>query len=127
MGERWSLVKSKAHQRWLWYTLDPLSGGLAYAFGGRADTVFGEWQKRLKPVGLEPLDTEAAGVYERPLPAAAPTIGQANTQQIERQPRTRRTRSKRLARKPICFSTSGFMPDTVLGRFVNRSAFGTPL
>jgi insertion element IS1 protein InsB len=96
VDEMWSFVKSKAHQRWLWHAIDHLSGVvLAYAFGRRADTVFIELQKLLKPFGLEHCYTDGAGVYERHLPAAAPTIGKANTQQIERKHLTLRTRIKR--------------------------------
>jgi len=54
VDEMWSFVKSKAHQRWLWHAIDHLSGVvLAYAFGRRADTVFIELKKLLKPFGLE--------------------------------------------------------------------------
>ena len=86
-----------------------------------------ELQKLLKPVGLVPCYTDAAGVSERHLPAAAHTVGNAHTQQIERKHLTLRTRIKRLARKTLCFSKSVFMHDTVIGRFVNRYEFGTPV
>ena len=92
----WSFVQSKAQQRWLWQASDHLSGvGLAYAFGSRADKVFVELKKLLKPFGLEHFYTEGARVYARHLPAAAHTIGKANTQQIERRHLTLRTRIKR--------------------------------
>ena len=74
-----------------------------------------------------PFSTDAAGVSERHLPASAHTVGKINTQQIERKPLTLRTRIKRLARKPLCFSKSVFMHDTVIGLFVNRYEFGTPI
>ena len=124
----WSFVQSKAHQRWLWHAIDHLSGVvLAYAFGSRADKVFVELKKLLQPFGLEHFYTDGARVYERHLPAAAHTIGKANTQQIERKHLTLRTRIKRLARKTICFSKSVFMHDTVIGLCVNRYEFGTPI
>jgi hypothetical protein len=47
--------------------------------------------------------------------------------QIERKPLTLRTRIKRLARETICFSKSAFMHDAVIGLFVNRYEFGTPI
>ena len=84
-------------------------------------------KKVLKPFGLEHFYTDGAGVYDRPLPAAAHTVGKIHTQQIERKPLTLRTRIKRLARKPMCFSKSVFLHDTVIGLFVNRYEFGTPL
>ena len=125
--EMWSVVKSKAHQRWLWHALDHLSGMvLASAFGRRADTVCVELPKRLKPCGLEHCYPDGAGVSDRHLPTAVHPMGKANTQQIERKPLTLPTRIKRLARKTICFSKSVFMHDTVIGLFVNRCEFGTP-
>ena len=128
VDEMWSFVGSKAHQRWLWHAIDHLSGVvLAYAFGSRADQGFVQLQKFLKPFGLVHFYTDGAGVYERSLPASAHTVGKANTQQIERKPLTLRTWIKRLARKTICFSKSVFMHDTVLGLFVNRYEFGTPV
>jgi insertion element IS1 protein InsB len=126
--EMWSFVQSKAHQRWLWHAIDHLTGVvLAYALGSRADKVFLELKKLLKPFGLVHFYTDAAGVYERHLPAAAHTISKTNTQQIERKHLTLRTRIKRLARRTICFSKSVSMHDTVIGLFVNRYEFGTPI
>ena len=112
----------------MWHAIDHLSGVvLAYAFGSRADRVFVALKKLLKPFGLEHFYTDAAGVYERHLPASAHTVGEIHTQQIERKHLTLRTRIKRLARKTICFSKSVFMRDTVIGLFVNRYEFGTPI
>ena len=86
-----------------------------------------ELKKLLKLFGLEHFYTDAAGVYARHLPASAHTIGKTNTQQIERKHLTLRTRLKCLARKTMCFSQSVFTHDTVIGLFVNRYEFGTPL
>ena len=128
MEEMWSFVGSKSHPRWLWHAIDHLTGVvLAYAFGSRADAVFVEVKKLLKPFGLEHFYTDASGVYARHLPVSAHTVGKLHTQQIERKHLTLRTRSKRLARKTICFSKSVFMHDTVIGLFVNRYEFETPL
>jgi IS1 family transposase len=128
VDERWSCVQRKAHPRWLWHAIDHVSGVvLVYVFGSRAERVFVELQKLLKPFGLEHCYTDGAGVYGRHLPAAAHTIGKANTQQIERQHLTLRTRIKRLARRTMCFSKSVFMHDTVIGLFVNRYEFGMPI
>jgi insertion element IS1 protein InsB len=128
VDEMWSFVGSKAHQRWLWHAIDHLSGVvLAYAFGSRAEKVFIQLQQLLKPFGLVHFYTDAARFYERHLPASTHTVGKTNTQQIERKHLTLRTRIKRLARKTICFSKSVFMHDTVIGLFVNRYEFGTPI
>ena len=124
----WSFVGSKAPQRWLWHAIDPLTGAvLAYAFGSRADAVFVELKQLLKPFGLVHFYTDGAGVYERHLPASAHTVGKSHTQQSERTHLTLRTRIKRLARKTICFSKAVFLQDTVIGLFVNRYEFGTPV
>ncbi len=128
VDEMWRLVQSKAQQRWLWQASDHLSGvGLAYAFGSRADKVFVELKKLLRPFGLAHFSTDGAGVYDRHLPAAAHPIGKTNPQQVERKHLTLRTRIKRLARRTLCFSKSVFMPDTVIGLCVNRYEFGTPI
>jgi insertion element IS1 protein InsB len=73
----------------LWPAIDHLTGVvLAYVFGSRADEVFVEVQKLLKPVGLGHVSTAAAGVYERHLPAAVHSVGKIHTQQMERKPLT---------------------------------------
>ena len=128
VAERWSFVQNKGQPRWLWHAIDHLPGVvLAYTFGSRADEVVVKLPTLRKPFGLEHFHTDAAGVYERHLPPSAHTVGKLDTQQIERKHLTLRTRSKRLARKTICFSKSVFMPDTGIGLFVNRYEFGTPV
>lgn len=63
VDERWSFVQSQARQRWLWHAIDHLTGVvLASGFGSRADEVFVELQKLLKPFGLVHFYTDAAGV-----------------------------------------------------------------
>jgi insertion element IS1 protein InsB len=112
----------------LGHAIAQLTGvGLASVLGNRADEVFLQLQKVLKPFGLVHFYTAAAGVYDRHLPAAAHPVGKMHTQQIERKHLTLRTRLKRLARKTLCFSKSVFMHDTVIGLFVNRYEFGTPV
>jgi insertion element IS1 protein InsB len=128
VDERWSFVQRKAPQRWLWHAIDPLTGVvLAYAFGRRADKVFGKLQQLLNPFGLVHCYTEAAGVYDRHLPATAHTVDKLHTQPLARKHLTLRTRLKRWARKTIGFSHSVFMHDPVIGLFVNRYEFGTPV
>ena len=63
VDEMWSFVGSKASQRWLWHAIDHLSGVvLAYTFGSRADKIFVQLRKLLKPFGLVHFYTDAAGV-----------------------------------------------------------------
>jgi len=124
----WSLVGSKAHQCWLWQAIAHLTGVvLVEVLGSRAEEVFVQLQTLLKPFGLVHFYTDGAGVYARYLPATVHTVGKVYTQQIERKHLTLRTRIKRLARKTICFSKSVFMHDIVIGLFVNRYEFGTPV
>ena len=82
--------------------------------------------KVTQALGLVHFYTDAAGGYDRPLPATH-TIGKAYTHQSERHHLTLRTRIQRLARQTSGFSQSGFMPDTVIGLFVNHYEFGTPV
>ena len=77
--------------------------------------------------GTQAIPIAVAKINDRHLPATAHTVGKIHTQQIERKHLTLRTRIKRLARKTICFSKSVFMHDTVIGLFVNRYEFGTPV
>ena len=84
-------------------------------------------QQLLKPFGWGHFYPDAAGVSDRHLPLTAQTVGKIHTPQIERKHLTLRTRIKRLARKTIGFSKSIFMHDTVIGLFVHRYEFGTPV
>jgi insertion element IS1 protein InsB len=108
-----SVVGSTVPQRWLGQAIAHGSGVvLASTVGSRAEAVVMEVQKLLKPFGGVPFDTDGAGVYDRPLPAAVHPIGKANTLQRERKPLTLRTRIKRVARRTLCFSnrSSGTIP-----------------
>ena len=126
--ERWSCGGSTAPPRWLGPAMAHGRGGVVAAAGGsRAEKGWGQFQKVLQPFGLVHWYTAGAGVYARPLPACAPPVGTAPTQQSERNPLTLRTRSKRLARKTMWCSTSGFRPDTGMGLLVNRYEVGTPI
>ena len=120
--------RSTAPQRWWWHASEQLTGVvLASVLGSRAAEGFLQVQKLRKPCGLGPFYPAAAGVSDRPLPAPAHTVDKLPTQQSDRNHLTLRTRLTRLARKTICFSKSVFMHDTVIGLFVNRYEFGTPV
>ena len=124
----WRVVGKKADQRWLWQAIDHRTGkGLAYVFGRRKDDVLVQLQALLEPFRLTRYHTDYWGAYARNLDAEVHTPGTRNTQQIERNPLTLRTRIKRLVRKTIGFSTSIEMHDIVIGLFVNRYEFGLPV
>jgi insertion element IS1 protein InsB len=128
VDEMRSYVGRKTAPRWLWHAIDHQTGKvLAYVFGRRKDAVLRALKQLLQPFGIAHFYTDAAGVYERHLPATAHTVGKMYTQQIERKHLTLRTRIKRLARKTSCFSRSVQMHDLVIGLFVNRYEFGLPV
>ena len=104
-----------------------MGGVLAYACGRRAEKGVRKFPTLLKPFGVVHSDTDTAAVYERPLPASAHPGGNFHTQQIEGPPLSLRTRIKRLTRNPLCVLKAVLRPDTVIGLFGNRYAFGTPL
>ena len=123
----WSFVQRKAHQRWLWHAIDHLTGWCwRLRLGvGRIKSLCSYrrcssrlvWSTftRMRPESTPSSSRRCA--YGRQTPHAAD----------ERKHLTLRTRIKRLARKTICFSKSVFMHDTVIGLFVNRYEFGTPI
>jgi insertion element IS1 protein InsB len=125
LDEMWSYVQSKAHPRWLWHAIDHHTGKvLAYVFGRRQDTVFGELQALLEPFGITRYFTDGWGAYERHLDATQHQVGKANAQKIESKHINLRTRIKRLVRRTICFSKTEHMHDLVIGLFINRYEFG---
>ncbi|WP_420825864.1 IS1 family transposase [Thiocystis violacea] len=125
LDEMWSDVQNKKHPRWLWHAIDHQTGTvLAYVFGQRKDAVFLSLKALLEPFGITRFYTDAWGAYQRHLPAQQQVVGKSNTQRIERQHLTLRTRIKRLARKTICFSKLETMHDIVIGLFINRYDFG---
>jgi insertion element IS1 protein InsB len=123
-----SFVGTQDPQRWWWHVIDHLTGAvLASVLGSRADEVFLQLQALLQPFGITHFYTDAAGVSERHIPAGSYTVSKVRTQSSERKHLTLRTRFKRLARKTICCSKSGFMHDVGIGLFVNRYEFGVPI
>jgi insertion element IS1 protein InsB len=125
VDEMGSFVGKKTEPRWLWHALDHRTGKVvAYVFGRRRDEVFLQLKALLTPFGITRYYTDSWGAYERNLAPEVHSPGKHNTQQIERQHLTLRTRIKRLVRKTLCFSKSVQMHDIVIGLFVNRYAFG---
>jgi insertion element IS1 protein InsB len=63
------------------------------------------------------------GAYSRLIPRSKHIIGKENTQAIERQNLTLRTRIKRLTKRTICFSKSSDIHHKVIGTFIERECF----
>jgi insertion element IS1 protein InsB len=125
VDEMWSFVGDKGQQRWWWQAIDHDSGTiLADVLGTHTDPVFVTLKQLLAPCGLPRLYTDDWGTYQRNLRPQHHTTGQENTQKIERNHLTLRTRIKRLARKTMCFSKSIRLHDSVIGLCVNRYEFG---
>jgi insertion element IS1 protein InsB len=125
MDEMWSFVGDKGHQRWWWQAIDHDSGTiLAYVVGTHTDPVFVTLKQLLAPCGMTHFYTDDWGTYQRNLRPQQQTIGKENTQKIERNHLTLRTRIKRLTRKTMCFSKSIRLHDSVIGLCVNRYEFG---
>jgi insertion element IS1 protein InsB len=121
----WSYVGKKDDQRWLWHTIDHVSGAvLAYVLGTHEDKAFLELNEFLRPFGIKKFYTDDWGAYRRHLNPEEHEVGKKNTQKIERKHLTLRTRIKRLARKTICFSKKILMHDVVIALFINRYEFG---
>ena len=121
----WSFVGKKRAPRWLWHALDHHTGEiLAYVFGRREDQALLELKALLLPFGITRVSTDGWGAYQRHLDPELHEVGKRNTQQLERNHLTLRTRLKRLARRTICFSKSTQIHDLVIGLFINRFEFG---
>ena len=120
-----SLVGKQPEPRGLWQAIDHWTGTvLAYVCGRRTDEVFLSWKAPREPLGIRRFHTDVWGPYARHLGPAVHPPGKRNTQPIERQHLTVRTRLQRLACKTMCFSKSIQMHDIVIGRLVNRAEFG---
>jgi insertion element IS1 protein InsB len=124
----WSFVRCKANPRWWWHAIAHHMGKvLAYVCGRRKDTVFLRLQALLEPFGIRRFYTDGWGAYERHSDPTQHEVGKANTQKIESKHINLRTRIKRLARRPICFSKTTTMHDLVIGLFINRYEFGVAI
>ncbi len=128
VDEMGSFVGKKKEPRWLWHALDHRTGKvLAYVFGRRKDEVFVTLKTLLEPFDITRYYTDNWGAYQRNLAPEVHCPGKRNTQQIERNHLTLRTRIQRLVCKTICFSKSIAMHDIVIGLFINRYEFGLPV
>jgi insertion element IS1 protein InsB len=102
----WSFVRRKKAPRWRWHASDHCSGKvLASVCGRHPDEVFLKLKALWEPFGITQYYTDSWGAYRRHREGNQHQPGQRNTQQMERKHLTLRTRSKRLTRKTICFSS----------------------
>ena len=124
MDEMWSFCHDKSHQMWLWWAVDHERNiPLAFTFGTREHKNLDELLELLKPFPIGRVYTDNNFAYQKRIPAEQLTTGKKNTQKIERDHLTLRTRIKRLARKTLCFSKNDEIHKAVIGTFINLFFF----
>ena len=125
MDEMWSFYHDKKHQVWLWWAVDHKTNTpLAYTFGTREYKYLDELLKLLAEFHIGTVYADNNFAYSSRISADKLVTGKRNTQQIERNHLTLRTRIKRLARKTICFSKNVEIHKAVIGTFINIFFFG---
>ncbi len=128
MDEMWSFYHNKKHQIWLWWAVDHATNTpLAYTFGTREHKYLDELLALLSTFNIGTVFSDANWAYNERIPAESLITGKRNTQQIERNHLTLRTRIKRLCRKTICFSKNEVLHKTIVGLFINTYFFGRVL
>lgn len=128
MDEMWSFVHDKSNQVWLWWAIEhDTNTPLAYVLGTREHKYLDELLKLLRPFKITKYYTDNNFAYSSRLSENQLQIGKRNTQKIERDHLTLRTRIKRLNRKTICFSKARDIHDAVIGSFINMFFFNRPL
>ena len=116
----WSYYHDKSHQVWLWWAVDHATNTpLAFTFGTREHKYLDELLALLRPFPIGAVYADGNFAYQSRLSADILFTGKKNTQQIERDHLTLRTRIKRLCRKTICFSKSEELHKAVIGTFIN--------
>ena len=125
MDEMWSYYHDKSHQIWLWWAVDHATNTpLAFTFGTREHKNLDELLALLEPFPIGKVYTDNHFAYQKRIPAEQLITGKKNTQKIERDHLTLRTRIKRLGRKTIFFSKSKEIHKAVVGTFINIFFFG---
>ena len=125
MDEMWSYYHDKSHQLWLWWAVDHETNvPLAYTFGTREHKYLDELLALLKPFPIGTVYADNHYAYQEKLSSDMLISGKKNTQKIERDHLTLRTRIKRLCRKTICFSKDKEIHIAVVGTFINIVFFG---
>ena len=125
MDEMWSFYHDKKHQIWLWWAVEHETNiPLAYTFGTREHKYLDKLLDLLKPFPIRTVYADNNFAYENKIKDKVLIRGKKNTQKIERNHLTLRTRLKRLARKTICFSKDKDIHQSVIGTFINIYFFG---
>ena len=125
MDEMWSYYHDKSHQVWLWWAVEHETNvPLAYTFGTREHKYLDELLSLLAPFSIRTVYADNNFAYQEKIPPDKLVSGKKNTQKIERNHLTLRTRIKRLCRKTICFSKRRDIHIAVIGTFINIFFFG---
>ena len=125
MDEMWSFCGNKKHEIWLWRAVDHTTNTpLAFVFGTRKHKYLKELLALLKPFHIGKVYADGNFAYSDNIPMDKLIVGKKNTQKIERNHLTLRTRIKRLCRKTICFSKRADIHKAVIGTFINIFFFG---
>lgn len=99
MDEMWSYYHDKSHQVWLWWAVDHATNTpLAFTFGTREHKYLDELLQLLSPFHIGTVYADNNFAYQNKFSADVLITGKKNTQQIERDHLTLRTRIKRLGR-----------------------------
>ena len=124
MDEMWSYYHDKSHQIWLWWAVDHNTNTpVAFWFGTREHKNLDVLDDLLSSYNIRRIYSDDNFAYSKKYDNDILITGKKNTQQIERDHLTLRTRIKRLARKTICFSKSESIHKAVVGSFINRYWF----
>ena len=124
MDEQWSWCGNKRNQVWLWWAVDHKTNTpLAFIFGTHEHKYLDVLMGLLEPFKINIFYTDNHFAYRTRIDDDRLRIGKRNTQKIERNHLTLRTRIKRLARKTICFSKMQDIHEAVIGTFINRYFF----
>lgn len=124
MDEMWSYYQDKSHQIWLRWAVDHNTNTpVAFWFGTREHKNLDMLAYMLSHYNIRKIYTDDNFAYSKKYSSDILVTGKKNTQQIERDHLTLRTRIKRLARKTICFSKSEIIHKSVVGTFINRFWF----
>lgn len=125
MDEMWSFYHDKKHQIWLWWAVEHETNiSLAYTFGTREHKYLDKLLDLLKPFPVRTIYADNNFAYENKIKDKILIRNKKDTQKIERNHLTLRTRIKRLARKTICFSKDMDIHKSVIGIFINIYFFG---